>query len=274
MERHLLNEETLIIRWADMDAYEHVAHQRYFDYLTETRHAELIKPYIKNQQEKFFLVDISCDFKKSLEYPGTVTVKQYLVSKGRSSFSFEFDFFNNQDTLVANAHATLVSVDAASHKTIEIPNYLQKKFPEIKIKKYDINSIQIPNELKPALTKTIPIRWSDIDAFGHVGNEHYFDYTIEARNAQFAESKVENEPCFFFVVNARCSFYKAFHYPGNVNVDLYLLDLKRCSFTQGYRFYLEGSDEIYAEAITTLACVDKIKRKPMRIPEQFSGIFR
>ena len=92
MSRQFLNEETIDIRWTDMDAYHHVGHQKYFDYLTETRHAQLIKPYLPNQKEKFFLVDISCTFKKSLVYPGTTLVKQYLVAKGNSSFTFEFEF--------------------------------------------------------------------------------------------------------------------------------------------------------------------------------------
>lgn len=273
MGKLLLNTETITVRWTDMDPYNHVAHQKYFDYLTETRHAELIKPYLKNQQEKFFLVDVSCDFKKALNYPGAITIKQYVVAKGNSSFTFEFEFFNDQAELCATAFSTLVSVDSNSHKKILMPDYLQEKFSSAELpEKFTIDKIIIPDDSKLLLTKTMPTRYADLDAFCHVNNTHYFDYMLEARHALFPDNDALNAPCYFFIINARCVFYQPVYYPGDVEIKLYLTHTGRSSFTFAYKILQNA--ELCAEGSTVLVCIDKEKLSPIKIPDEIIELIK
>ncbi len=274
MTRLLLNEETIAIRWMDMDAYNHVAHQKYFDYLTEVRHAQLIKPYLPHQKEKFFLVDIGCQFKKPLSYPGTTSVKQFLVAKGSSSFALEFEFYNDDGQLSTIANAILVAVDGKSHEKITIPHYLQKQFVAELPRYAAIKEMSIDDNLQPLLIKTIPIRYADIDAFLHVNNSRYFDYMLEARHALFPDNNPLDASCYFFMVDARCSFYKPLNYPSNVDVEIYLLRMNRSSFAFAYNFYKQGDNSLIATGETTLVCVDKQKLKPIKIPNDVLEIIK
>ncbi|MBX9705826.1 MAG: acyl-CoA thioesterase [Gammaproteobacteria bacterium] len=269
MEPALLNIETITIRWSDMDAYAHVAHQKYFDYLTETRHAELVKPYLPNPTEKFFLVDIQCEFKKQLVYPGEITVKQYLAAKGNSSFALTFEFFNDEQQLCAEAYCVLVCVDAKTDKKVAIPNYLQEKFDCSVPEKYPTTPIAITDDLEPLLIKTVPLRYADMDAFRHVNNTRYFEFLLEARHALFPNHNPLIAPCYFFIINARTVFHKPLYYPGEVQVPIYLTHLGRSSFTFGYKIYRsEDPDTLYAESETTLVCVDKETFKPIKVPDE------
>ena len=73
-------------------------------------------------------------------------------------------------------------------------------------------------------TEVIPIRWRDIDAFGHVNNTVYFRDTEQARIFWFdtlglARSGTGEGPA---IINASCRFLKQLVYPGNVDVKTYV----------------------------------------------------
>ncbi|CAM5330825.1 acyl-CoA thioesterase [Eoetvoesiella caeni] len=79
------------MRWGDMDALGHVNNAEYFRYVQEARaklfeQANMVQPY----DRVGVLVHASCDFVKSLQYPGDVAVSLTLTRVGRSSLEFDF----------------------------------------------------------------------------------------------------------------------------------------------------------------------------------------
>lgn len=262
-------EKTIPVRWTDMDTYEHVNNANYFNYMTEARHDVLIKPFLPNQKETFFLVDVSCEFKRPVQYPDTITAKLYLEQKGKSSFVLSHEFFNSQQELCAVGKSTLVAVDKASLKAVPIAEYLTPLLGENLLPKQPAERIDISNA-KLLNTLTIPLRWVDEDAFHHLNNARYFDFMVEARNNLFPHSDIKNDLCLFFLVNTRCVFYQAFYYPANITIKQYLLHTGASSFNFAYQFFCNDEPDVYAEGIATLVCVDKITHRPVAVAKQIS----
>ena len=66
---------------------------------------------------------------------------------------------------------------------------------------------------------SMPIRWGDMDAFGHVNNTVYFRYMEQVRISWFEElgltgSNADGQGPV--IVNASMEFLKQLHYPGDV----------------------------------------------------------
>jgi acyl-CoA thioester hydrolase len=86
--------------------------------------------------------------------------------------------------------------------------------------------IEIPEIKKFVYEMTIPIRWGDMDAMGHLNNASYFRYLETARIDWFHSLGAEPAPDGqgVVIVNAFCNFYKQLEYPGDVLVKMYVTD--------------------------------------------------
>lgn len=94
---------------------------------------------------------------------------------------------------------------------------------------------------------TIPVRWGDMDAYGHVNNTVYFRYFEEAR-VQLIEKLLDNERIAVVqfrpvVVTASCTFLRPVHYPDTVRVDCFLSQPGRSSFMVHYAVFAESAPE-------------------------------
>ena len=73
--------------------------------------------------------------------------------------------------------------------------------------------IEIPEQKKLVYEMTIPIRWGDMDALGHVNNTTYFRY-LESGRVDWLRSincLMDAKDEGVVVVNAFCNFYKHIH---------------------------------------------------------------
>ena len=63
---------------------------------------------------------------------------------------------------------------------------------------------------------TMPIRWGDMDAYGHVNNTVYFRYMEQARVEWIEDMKVQVRPGGDgpVIINASCTFLIPMNYPG------------------------------------------------------------
>ena len=129
-----VSEITFPIRWVDIDSYQHVGHQRYFDWMTEARAQWLMalsKRLNLDLLFQFVVVDVNCNYQQSLFYPGNVLLAQDVIAVGRCSLSLSYHFWADsaQTELVATASAKLVCIDATTKKSTPIPvsmrEYLQ-----------------------------------------------------------------------------------------------------------------------------------------------------
>ena len=90
---------------------------------------------------------------------------------------------------------------------------------------------------------TIPVRWGDMDAFGHVNNTVYFRYLEEARVQlieKMAGGRIADNQHSPVIVTASCVFLQPVVYPDNVRVDCYLGSPGRSSFMVNYELFSES----------------------------------
>lgn len=125
-------EVKLRIDWSDLDVYEHVNNVNIIRYLQSARvniweKSGLYKSY-KATNRGPMLVSSKVDFKKSLFYPGTITVKSRIGTIKNSSFSLEHLILNDKGEACIEARDVAVCFDFNTEKTYQIPDDLRAVF--------------------------------------------------------------------------------------------------------------------------------------------------
>jgi len=124
-------------------------------------------------------------------------------------------------------------------------------------------------------TEVIPIRWGDMDAFGHVNNTLYFRYMEQARISWFdtlglVRSGTQEGPA---VINASCIFLKQLVYPGNVEVKTYAGAAGRSTFETWIELRPSyDPDVIYAEGSAKVVWVDYARGRSAPLPEKLRSV--
>ena len=125
---------------------------------------------------------------------------------------------------------------------------------------------------------TVPVRWGDMDAFGHVNNAKYFTYCESARIAYFETiglgaqtTTPDHGPS---VVTATCNFRRQVHYPATLEVGARTTKIGRTSFTLEYGIFLEGTDDVVADGSSVVVWVDYGAGKSAPLPESLKERIR
>lgn len=119
------------------------------------------------------------------------------------------------------------------------------------------------------LTTLIPIRWGDMDAYGHVNNTIYFRYMEQAR-CEWIEAlgyKVMPGGDGPVIINASCTFLAPLNYPGSVEVKLFVGEPGRSSLPTSYELRLQGSDTLYATGESKVVWMDTRTGKSVPLPD-------
>ena len=117
------------------------------------------------------------------------------------------------------------------------------------------------------------LRWSDMDAFGHVNNTTFFTYLEEARvDLLFvhAGEAIARERLSSGIVVARHEIdYKAplVFRPEPVPIDVWVSRLGNSSFELRYEI-LDDDGPVYAEAATVLVPFDVDAGRPRRVSDE------
>jgi acyl-CoA thioester hydrolase len=129
---------------------------------------------------------------------------------------------------------------------------------------------EIPEKKKLVYECTIPMRWGDMDAMGHVNNTIYFRYLEIARVDWLQQFNAAPGPegAGPVIVNAFCNFYKQLEYPGDVLVKMYASDPGRTTFeTWATMEQASNPGVIYAAGGATTIWVDFPKQKAVDLPD-------
>ena len=128
----------------------------------------------------------------------------------------------------------------------------------------------IPEKKKLVYEMSMPIRWGDMDAMGHVNNTIYFRYLETCRIDWMSSigALPDAQGDGPVIVNAYCTFKKPLKYPGQVEVCTYIGATGRSSVeTIQEMRSVEGGYTLYAEGGAKLVWVNASTEKSMPLPD-------
>ena len=130
------------------------------------------------------------------------------------------------------------------------------------------------DQQQPVHTVQIPIRWGDMDAFGHVNNTKYFAYMEIVRFdwvSGIAGALPEGQGPV--VVHTQCTFLRQLAFPGDVELRLFAGPPGRSSVETRYEFRRVGEpDVLYAEGTAKLVWIDFKAQKSVPLPEPLRAL--
>jgi acyl-CoA thioester hydrolase len=115
----------------------------------------------------------------------------------------------------------------------------------------------------------MPIRWGDMDAYGHVNNTVYFRYMEQARVEWIEAMNIAVRPggAGPVIINASCTFLIPMTYPGNVEVRTFTGLPGRSSVQTYVEMYIEGDERLYAEGAAKVVWMDTQTGKSVPLPD-------
>ncbi len=121
-QKRLVHLERIAVRWGDMDAMGHVNNTVYFRYMEQARIGwfDALVPGEQAGATGIVIVSASCNFRKPINYPGTVEVRVFTGPPGGSSVPTFYEL-SVQDELYADGAAVVVFIDMQSQKPVRIP---------------------------------------------------------------------------------------------------------------------------------------------------------
>jgi acyl-CoA thioester hydrolase len=135
-------------------------------------------------------------------------------------------------------------------------------------------SMTYKEQIMPQMYSTpIELRFSDLDAYGHVNSAVYFTYLETARVKLFNDffREVSQHGIFTLVARAECEFKIPITLYDEVIVTLWMAKTGRSSFDLEYRLH-NSNEKTYATARTTMVCFDSIKNKTVAIPDKIKAM--
>ena len=126
-DKKLVHVERIPVRWGDMDAMGHVNNTVYFRFMEQTRISwfEALLPRGEAWGTTGIVIaNASCNFKKAINYPGTVEIKMYAGAPGGSSLPTSYEMTVNGE-LCADGAATVVFIDMEKQKAVRIPDTIR-----------------------------------------------------------------------------------------------------------------------------------------------------
>lgn len=115
-----------------------------------------------------------------------------------------------------------------------------------------------------------PLRWGDMDAFGHVNNVSYLSYLEEARTAMlFTDEAAEAMPLLqrgVVVARHEIDYRRPLDWrPEPIDIHVWVSEMRPAAFTLRYELF--DSETLVAQALTVCVPFDLKSAKPRRLEQ-------
>lgn len=243
------------VRWGDLDAQGHVNNGAFVDYLQEARVHFLLAgpPAIAALLDSGVLVvSHQVEYLRPVGLTDAVQIELWVDAVGGSRFVIGYDLRDGVE-LAARARTALVPFDLAGlalrRLTTEERGWLRDRLaPAVPLRAPADPGVRGRELLVP-----LPVRWSDLDSYGHVNNVKFYDYVQQARIALIDET-VGWSPDDVWLVARQDVHYRA---PLDFRTDPYAVAtwvtaVGNRSFTLAAEIRDPGSGTVYATAGTVV----------------------
>ncbi len=178
-------------RWGDLDAQGHVNNAVYLDHLQDARVAFLhagAEGLADMLTTGVLVVAHQVEYVAPVGYgPEPLEVSVWIDALGASRFVVGYDVLDG-DTLAARARTTLVPFDLRGSGVRRLNEIERAAFTAYLDPSAPLRPLPRPGVGEGAARYPLTVRWSDLDAYGHVNNVKFYDYVQEARVAVMTAS--------------------------------------------------------------------------------------
>ena len=118
---------------------------------------------------------------------------------------------------------------------------------------------------------TIPTRWMDNDAYGHVNNVTYYSYFDTVVNEHLINAgglDIASDPVVGYVVETQCLYRKPLTFPDAVDAGMRVVKLGTSSVTYEIGIFRQGDDDAAATGRFVHVWVDRQTQRPAPIPSR------
>ncbi|MEH6355475.1 MAG: thioesterase family protein [Marinobacter sp.] len=122
-------------------------------------------------------------------------------------------------------------------------------------------------------TITAPLRWGDMDAYGHANNTVYFRFFEEARIVWLADIKIGmNGPTGPIIIKTSATFLKELKHPANLVITTYADKAGNTSLDTFHEIKDADSGQLYAEGYAKLVWFDHNTRSSCPLPDSLRAL--
>ncbi len=117
---------------------------------------------------------------------------------------------------------------------------------------------------------TLPLRWGDMDAYGHINNVQYIRYLEEARVQLLLKlgAGLEGAAQAPVIINVGYTFLRPLVYPDNLSIDCFVADPGRSSFMIHYHVYADSAPQQRAgEGYSKVVWMDNESGRSVPLPD-------
>jgi acyl-CoA thioester hydrolase len=118
---------------------------------------------------------------------------------------------------------------------------------------------------------SIPTRWMDNDAYGHVNNVVYYSYFDTAVNEHLIRAgglDIERDPVVGYVVETSCRFARPLAFPEIVDAGLRVVRIGNSSVEYDIGLFRRGDEQAAARGRFVHVWVDRTTQQPARVPDK------
>lgn len=118
-------------------------------------------------------------------------------------------------------------------------------------------------------TLSMPLRWGDMDAYGHANNTVYFRFMEEARIVWLASLNLGGPGAADgpIIITTSATFLKELSHPASVIVKTYADKAGNTSLDTYHTLTDAESGELYAEGYAKIVWFDRVNRSSMPLPD-------
>ncbi|MBD3656170.1 acyl-CoA thioesterase [Marinobacter sp.] len=132
--------------------------------------------------------------------------------------------------------------------------------------------MSVPGNLVHSIT--MPLRWGDMDAYGHANNTVYFRFFEEARIVWLSslELGAKDEPTGPVIIKTSATFMKELAHPATVEVKTYADKAGNTSLDTYHTLTDVDTGELYAEGYAKIVWFDRGSRTSTRLPDKLRAL--
>ncbi len=132
--------------------------------------------------------------------------------------------------------------------------------------------MSVPGNLVHSIT--MPLRWGDMDAYGHANNTVYFRFFEEARIVWLSslELGAKDEPTGPVIIKTSATFLKELAHPATVEVKTYADKAGNTSLDTYHTLTDVDTGELYAEGYAKIVWFDRGSRTSTHLPDKLRAL--